>query len=68
MVAEEVRKLAEESQQAAASISTLIGEIQNETKRAVEVVELGGQRTDEGAGVVEQAREAFDASTTTSRR
>ncbi|WCB95058.1 hypothetical protein DSM104299_03800 [Baekduia alba] len=60
VVAEEVRKLAEESQQAAASISTLIGEIQNETKRAVEVVELGGQRTDEGAGVVEQAREAFD--------
>ncbi|HEY6761857.1 MAG TPA: methyl-accepting chemotaxis protein [Baekduia sp.] len=60
VVAEEVRKLAEESQQAAASISTLIGEIQNETKRAVEVVELGGQRTDEGASVVEQAREAFD--------
>jgi methyl-accepting chemotaxis protein len=60
VVAEEVRKLAEESSQAAASISTLIGEIQNETKRAVEVVELGGQRTDEGAATVEQAREAFD--------
>src|SRR4051794_6907542 len=60
VVAEEVRKLAEESQQAAASISTLIGEIQHETKRAVEVVELGGTRTDESAGVVEQAREAFD--------
>jgi methyl-accepting chemotaxis protein len=61
VVAEEVRKLAEESQQAAASISTLIGEIQHETKRAVEVVELGGSRTDEGASVVEQARESFDA-------
>jgi methyl-accepting chemotaxis protein len=60
VVAEEVRKLAEESSQAAASISTLIAEIQTETKRAVEVVELGGQRTDEGASVVEQAREAFD--------
>ena len=60
VVAEEVRKLAEESSQAAASISTLIGEIQNQTKHAVEVVELGGQRTDEGATVVEQAREAFD--------
>jgi methyl-accepting chemotaxis protein len=60
VVAEEVRKLAEESSQAAASISALIGEIQNETKRAVEVVELGGQRTDEGAATVEQAREAFD--------
>ena len=60
VVAEEVRKLAEESSQAARSISELIGEIQNETKRAVEVVELGGARTDEGAAVVEQAREAFD--------
>ena len=60
VVAEEVRKLAEESSQAARSISELIAEIQNETKRAVEVVELGGTRTDEGAAVVEQAREAFD--------
>jgi methyl-accepting chemotaxis protein len=60
VVAEEVRKLAEESQQAAASISALIGEIQHQTKHAVEVVELGGSRTDEGAAVVEQAREAFD--------
>jgi methyl-accepting chemotaxis protein len=60
VVAEEVRKLAEESSQAAASISTLIGEIQHQTKHAVDVVELGGQRTDEGASVVEQAREAFD--------
>jgi Methyl-accepting chemotaxis protein (MCP) signalling domain len=60
VVAEEVRKPAEESSQAAASIAALIGEIQDETKRAVEVVELGGRRTDEGAGIVEQAREAFD--------
>jgi methyl-accepting chemotaxis protein len=60
VVAEEVRKLAEESQQAAASISALIGEIQNETKQAVAAVELGGQRTDEGTKTVEQARDAFD--------
>jgi methyl-accepting chemotaxis protein len=60
VVAEEVRKLAEESSQAARSIRALIGEIQHETQRAVEVVELGGARTDEGAAVVEQAREAFD--------
>jgi methyl-accepting chemotaxis protein len=60
VVAEEVRKLAEESQQAAASISALIGEIQTETRRAVQVVELGGQRTDEGAATVEEARQAFD--------
>ncbi|HWI73301.1 MAG TPA: methyl-accepting chemotaxis protein [Baekduia sp.] len=60
VVAEEVRKLAEESQQAAASIAELIGQIQAETGRAVEVVELGGQRTDEGTRTVQQARDAFE--------
>ncbi|HYF27401.1 MAG TPA: methyl-accepting chemotaxis protein, partial [Baekduia sp.] len=40
VVAEEVRKLAEESQDAAQSIAALIAEIQAETGRAVEVVEL----------------------------
>jgi methyl-accepting chemotaxis protein len=60
VVAEEVRKLAEESQQAAASIAELIGQIQSETGRAVEVVELGGQRTDEGTRTVQQARDAFE--------
>lgn len=59
VVAEEVRKLAEESQTAARSIASLIGEIQNETGRAIEVVEAGGARTNEGAATVEQAREAF---------
>ena len=61
VVAEEVRKLAEESQQAAASIAELIGQIQAETGRAVEVVELGGRRTEEGVATVEQAREGFRA-------
>jgi methyl-accepting chemotaxis protein len=60
VVAEEVRKLAEESQQAAASIAALIGEIQSETGRAVEVVEQGGARTDEGTKTVQQARDAFE--------
>jgi methyl-accepting chemotaxis protein len=60
VVAEEVRKLAEESQTAAHSISALIAEIQAETGKAVEVVELGGQRTSEGAATVEQARSAFE--------
>ncbi len=60
VVADEVRKLAEESQQAAASIAQLIGEIQSETSRAVEVVEEGGRQTAEGAATVDQAREAFE--------
>ncbi|WP_354698613.1 hypothetical protein DSM112329_04299 [Paraconexibacter sp. AEG42_29] len=59
VVAEEVRKLAEESQQAARSIGSLIGEIQSETRRAMEAVSAGASRTDEGASTVEQARESF---------
>jgi len=59
VVAEEVRKLAEESQQAAASIATLIDEIQRETTRAVDTVDDAATRTEQGAGTVEQAREAF---------
>jgi methyl-accepting chemotaxis protein len=59
VVAEEVRKLAEESKQAAATIADLIQEIQGETQRAVTVVEEGAKRTQEGVEVVERAREAF---------
>jgi methyl-accepting chemotaxis protein len=61
VVAEEVRKLAEESSDAAGTIAGLIGEIQAETARAVDVVEDGARRTTEGAEVVERAREAFEA-------
>ncbi len=60
VVAEEVRKLAEESQTAAASIAGLIGEIQHETKRAVDVVERGAAQTDEGTQTVEHARASFE--------
>ena len=59
VVAEEVRKLAEESQSAAGSIAGLIGEIQAETAKAVEVVEDGARRTQDGVATVEQARESF---------
>jgi methyl-accepting chemotaxis protein len=59
VVAEEVRKLAEESQEAAASISALIEEIQEETHKTVAVVEEGARKTEAGAAVVEQTRSAF---------
>ncbi|MDW5597174.1 methyl-accepting chemotaxis protein [Conexibacter stalactiti] len=59
VVAEEVRKLAEESQEAARSISGLIDEIQRETGRAVDVVENGARQTQDGAATVEQARTSF---------
>jgi methyl-accepting chemotaxis protein len=59
VVAEEVRHLAEESQQAAATIAELIEQIQQETARAVQVVEIGAEQTKGGVSTVEQAREAF---------
>jgi methyl-accepting chemotaxis protein len=59
VVAEEVRKLAEESQQAAATIAVLVSEIQEETDRAVAVVADGAMRTADGVEAVEQARASF---------
>ena len=59
VVADEVRKLAEESQRAAATIAALVGEIQEETSRAVEIVEDGAQRTENGVATVEEARRSF---------
>jgi methyl-accepting chemotaxis protein len=60
VVAEEVRKLAEESSSAAGTIARLIDQIQAETGRAVEAVESGAQRSDEGATIVQDARSAFE--------
>jgi len=59
VVADEVRKLAEESRGAAGSISALVAEIQDGTAKAVAVVEDGARRTEDGVATVEQAREAF---------
>ncbi len=59
VVAEEVRHLAEESQEAAATIGSLIEQIQQETQRAVQIVEVGAEQTKGGVTTVEQAKEAF---------
>jgi methyl-accepting chemotaxis protein len=61
VVADEVRKLAEESQAAAGTIAELIGEIQAETARAVQVVERGAEETDKGSATVGEARDSFAA-------
>jgi hypothetical protein len=60
VVAEEVRKLAEESQQAAATISRIVLEIQSETRQTVAVVEDGATRTRESAATAQQTRVAFE--------
>lgn len=59
VVAEEVRKLAEQSQQAAKEIAQLIGEIQTETNRAVKVMNEGTQEVMLGTEVVNKAGNAF---------
>jgi methyl-accepting chemotaxis protein len=59
VVAEEVRKLAEESQQAARSISELVEEIQRDTGAAVTSVEAGEEHMTTGVATVEEARESF---------
>jgi methyl-accepting chemotaxis protein len=61
VVAEEVRKLAEESQQAATQIADLIAEIQAGTQNAVHAVGTSVSRTEDGVAVVERARSAFAA-------
>jgi methyl-accepting chemotaxis protein len=60
VVAEEVRKLAEESRDAAGRIATLIGEIQTETNNAVAVAHEGARRTEDGAATVALTRDAFE--------
>jgi len=59
IVAEEVRKLAEESGRAAEQISALLQTIQSQTQHVVGVVHEGAELTDGGVTVVERAREAF---------
>ena len=60
VVADEVRKLAEQSQEAAGRIASLIGEIQGETGRAVEAMNKGTAEVKEGTVVAGQAGAAFE--------
>lgn len=60
VVAEEVRKLAEQSQAATKQISTLIGEIQEDTDQAVLSMSNGTREVTLGAEVVNAAGLAFE--------
>jgi methyl-accepting chemotaxis protein len=59
VVAEEVRKLAEQSQEAAKHIGVLIGEIQDDTEKAVNVMYEGTKEVKRGSEVVYNAGKAF---------
>ncbi|SHN56433.1 methyl-accepting chemotaxis protein [Desulfitobacterium chlororespirans] len=59
VVAEEVRKLAEQSQEAAKQIADLIAEIQKETLSAVKAMNEGTHEVKIGSEVVNTAGEAF---------
>ncbi len=61
VVSEEVRKLAEESQNAAQKIATLIGDIQNETTNAVDSMQKGNAAVRAGTQSVEKLRDTFDS-------
>lgn len=59
VVAEEVRKLAEQSQEASKQIAELIMEIQKDTDDAVVAMSEGNQEVSKGAKVVSEAGAAF---------
>jgi methyl-accepting chemotaxis protein len=60
VVADEVRKLAEESQKATAQISGLIGEIQEEIGGAVASMDINTTQVDEGVKAVRDSLAAFE--------
>lgn len=59
VVAEEVRKLAEQSQEAAKQIANLINEIQVDTEQAVEAMSLGTHEVKVGGEVIATAGKIF---------
>lgn len=61
VVAEEVRKLAEQSQEAAKQIANLIGEIQGDTDNAVLSMDMGTKEVQDGTKVVIRAGASFRA-------
>jgi methyl-accepting chemotaxis protein len=60
VVANEVRKLAEQSKQSAEQIAQLIAAIQDETTQAVQLMEAGTQEVAEGIHAVHIAGESFE--------
>ncbi|MFS0557186.1 methyl-accepting chemotaxis protein [Brevibacillus sp. 179-C9.3 HS] len=59
VVAGEVKKLANQSEESASKIAMLIGEIQQDTRHAVEVMNEGNQNAVHGIQLVEEVRDIF---------
>lgn len=60
VVADEVRKLAEQSEESAREIARLIGEIQHETTQVVSVMLAGTEEAKKGAAAVQEAGKTFE--------
>jgi methyl-accepting chemotaxis protein len=60
VVADEVRKLAEESSRATAAVGALVDEVQAQTRRAIEAVAAGNEVGEQGVTAVEAARASFE--------
>lgn len=67
VVAGEVKKLANQSEESAGQIAQLIGEIQQDTSRAVEVINGGNRDVQEGIKLIEEVRRIFGNILDTSR-
>lgn len=63
VVADEVRKLAEQSGEAAGQVNQLISEIQKETNKAVDAMDDGSQAVNTGMTMVNDAGQAFEGIT-----
>ncbi|MFT9485945.1 MAG: methyl-accepting chemotaxis protein [Tepidibacillus sp.] len=59
VVAEEVRKLAEESGKSASLISDIIHEIQVDTKRSVEIMEIVTEQVEDGRKIANETEQKF---------
>jgi methyl-accepting chemotaxis protein len=60
VVADEVRKLAEESSRATAAVGALVEQVQAQTRRAIEAVDAGTEVGQQGVTAVEAARASFE--------
>jgi len=60
VVAGEVKKLANQSEESASKIAQLIGEIQQDTRHAVDVMNESNQNAQDGIQLIQEVRNIFD--------